>query len=359
MATIAVHVPKTGDEKKAQQNADIERFNKLINGEVDEVTIDENKPGTDDEVVISDEDDVIIEDDTPPQDRGREAAPIDSNYDDEDKAIEEELKALQGNKGLAKRIPVVIRQRNDERRAKEQEARARIEATNYARALFERNQVLEKILADTGKLSVDQIKEAAKIKLESARVALRDANESGDSEAITKAQENLQRAVLSEASAANAQPIRLPEMPRPPAQSNLDPKTQSWIGNNQWFTKHKVLTQAALEFSEEALKNRGLTPQDDSYYSYIDEKMKPLLSAYGLAPAPSSGKTDPPRKQSSDNVTPVSRSAAASSPQRKEPSSNKVTVSKAQAELAVQLMPHIPAKEAIRRYALELRKQQS
>lgn len=353
MATIAVHVPKTGDEKRSNSNPDLDRFNKLLEGDV-EVGL----PASEEEVVITDDGDVEVVDDAPDEDKGRSVAPLDSNYDDEDKLVEEELKTLQGNKGLAKRIPVIIRERNEERRAKEAEARARIEATNYARALYERNKVLEKILENNGKFTVEQAKESAKIKLESARVALRDANESGDSEAITKAQENLQRAVLADTSAANAQPARLPEMPRPPEQSQLDPKTQTWVSKNQWFTKHKILTQAALEFSEEALKNRGLTPQDDSYYSYVDEKMKPLLAAYGLASGPSPEKTDPPRKQSSDNVTPVSR-AGAQTPQRSEKPLNKVTVTKAQAELAVQLMPHIPAKEAIRRYAIEMRKTQS
>lgn len=354
MATVAVHVPRSGEEKTQPNKADLERFNKFIAGELEDS--DENKTGTDDDdVVISDSDDEFeIVDDTPDDDKGKNVAPLDSSYDDDDKAIEEELRGLQGNKGLAKRIPIIVRQRNEERRAKEAEARARAEATQYAQQMWQRAQYLEKLLQDTGKLSVAQMQEAAQIKLASARQSLKDANEAGDSEAITKAQEELSRAINAEATAKVATPVNIQPGPRPPQQANLDPKTQTWVQKNPWFTKNKTLTQAALDFHEEALK-KGLTPQDDSYYSHLDEKMKPLLTAYGLAPASSSGKDDPPRKKPSENVTPVSRSAA-NSPQRKEPSSNKVTLTKAQAQLAVELMPHIPAKDAIRRYAAELRK---
>jgi hypothetical protein len=357
MATIAVHVPRSGDANPPKQKTeDLDRFKRLL-----EDDDDENKSGTDedDNIVVSDDpDDVEVIDDTPNEDVGKDVASLDSSYEDEDKAIEAELKQLQGNKGLAKRIPVVIKQRNDERRAKEEANRARIEATNFARQMHERAQYLEKILNDTGKLSIAQMQESARIKLESARQGLKDANESGDSEAITKAQEAMSRAINDEAAAKTATLPRLPEAPRPPAVSSLDPKTQGWVNKNAWFTKNRTLTSAALEFSEEAMK-KGLTPQDDSYYSYVDEKMKPLLSAYGLAPDPSSGKDDPPRKKPTENVTPVSRAAAASSPQRADPSKNKVTLTKAQAQLAVELMPHVPVNEALRRYAKELRKTQA
>ena len=357
---LAVHgLPKEPGRRPAQTPSPetLEEFKALAAGgsDDDDVVIVADPPEEGEEVALTD--DVEVVDDTPDPDKGRSAAPLDSNYDEEDKDIEQELLQIQGARGLKQRIPAVIKQRNDERRAKEAEARARIEATNFARSLYERNKILEKMLEDASTSGTAAAKNLAKLNIETARKQLRDANEAGDFDQITKAQEELNRAVINEAVANNARPATPPPMPAAPSMNNIDNKTQEWMTRNTWFNKHGTLTQASVDFHNEAVR-KGLTPSDDSYYSYIDEKMKPLLSAYGLAPPPSGGKIDPPRKGTVEAVTPVSRSSGAA-PKREAQSPKTFTLTRSQAQLAVDLMPDIPPAEARRRYAIQMAKKNS
>lgn len=357
MPTIAYHTGSSGAAKKDTPNPETLEELIALAGNGDDVDIsDDESEQNENERLLEGEDEEVVEvvDDTPDEDKGRTVAPLDSSYDDDDAQVEEELKQIK-SEAARKRISALTRQRHDERRAKEAEARARIEATNYARNLYERTKELEAMLASVHKSGATAAQESATVQLETARQRLKDANESGDTDAITKAQEELQRAVLKEINAKNAQPLRIPEAPQPPNLQTVQPKTQEWVQKNPWFTKHRTATQAALDFHNEAISG-GLTPETDSYYSFIDKKMKPLLDAYGLAPATSAGKEETPKKKTVDTVTPVSRSSGAAPKREAASSTKKFTLTRAQAQLATELMPHIPASEAVKRYAKELAK---
>ena len=353
MATIAYHHPGDGD-KNAKDLAKLDRFNNLSEEEGEEDFVEEPDEG--DEPFKEPGDEVEIIDDTPDEDKGRDAAPLDSSYEDQDAEIEAELKQIQGSKGLKSRIPEVIRQRNEERRAKEAESRARIEATNYARAMHERSVALERALEEANANGIKNSQAAAVSQLDRARQEARDAFESADSDLIAKSQENLQRAVMNEAMMRNTRPQQIAPAPPPPQMANLDPKTEKWVTKNTWFTKNRTLTQAAMDFHGEAV-NRGLTPQDDSYYSFIDTKMKPLLSAYGLAPETSTGQSVE-KKKVADTVTPVSRSNGAAQKRESAPPS-RITLTRSQAQLAVDLMPDLPPAKARELYARQLKKSSS
>lgn len=354
MATIAYHHPGDG-EKNKKDLSKLDRFNNLTEEEGEEEFI-EDPDDSNEPFVEDDEDKVEVVDDTPDEDKGRDAAPLDSSYEEQDAAIEAELKQIQGSKGLQRRIPEVIKQRNEERRAKEAESRARIEATNYARVMHERAMALEKMLEDSNKSGIQNSQAAAASNLERARQAARDAFESADSDLIAKAQEDLQRAVLQSEMVRNARPQQLPPAPAPPQMATLDPKTERWVAKNGWFTKNRTLTQAAMDFHGEAV-SRGLTPQEDSYYSFIDTKMKPLLSAYGLAPETSTGQSVE-KKKVADTVTPVSRSNGAAQRRESAPP-NRITLTRSQAQLAVDLMPDLPPAKARELYARQLKKSSS
>lgn len=315
------------------------------------VTIDD-----DGEVVIGEEEQPQI----PPEDVGKDVASLDSDYTDDDKSIEEELKQINAP-NAQKRIRQLTKQRHDERRAKEEQARAREaeskranEAINYAKGLFDHNQKLAKQLEEIGKVGVTARQETAAAKLERARQAHRDALESADSDAISKATIELQQAVLDEAMAKAARPPVAEAPPAPPSLKQVQPKTDAWVErNNKWFMKDPTLTNAAMGFHQIAVQQKGLTPETDAYYTFIDENMKPLLSATGLAPEPSPGKTEPPKKKAVDTVTPVSRSQGAA-PKPNSAPSNKIVLSPTQAQMARELMPDIPVKEAYQRYAKQL-----
>ena len=357
MPTIAYHTGPTGGQKKthAPNPETLEELMALAGN--DEVDIADDEEQNENGKILEDnsEEEVEIIDDTPDEDKGKTAAPLDSSYEDDDASIEEELKQIK-SEATRKRISALTRQRHDERRAKEAEARARIEATNYARQLFERTKELEKMLETVHKNGTQAAQESATIALETARQRLKDANEAGDSDAITKAQEDLQRALLKEINAKNAQPLRVNPAPEPPNLQTVQPKTQAWVEKNSWFLKHKTATAAALDFHNEAIAG-GLTPETDSYYSFIDKKMKPLLDAYGLAPATSAGKDETPKRKAPEVVTPVSRSSGAAPKRDASSNTKKFTLTRAQAQLAVELMPHVPASQAINLYAKELAKQ--
>lgn len=368
MPTIAYHdstTPKT--KKPVPEPSTLEEISALAgkNQDDDDLHVEVQEPPAQSGVVV-DDDEVVIEDDAPvvpPEDEGKPVAALDSSYDEEDQTIEEELKQINANSpNAAKRIRALTRQRHDERRAKEEQARAREveskranEATAYARSMYELNQRLAKQIEDLGKSDVTQRKESAEEKVKSAKSAYRDALESGDAEAITLANAELQKALIAETLASGAQPAQPERPPAPPTMQQIQPKTAAWIErNNEWFQKDPELTQQALAFHRIAVSKKGLTPETDAYYTYLDNHMKPLLDAHGLAPATSTGKTNPPKKKTvSDTVTPVSRSTS-SAPNQPERSSNKVTLTASQAAMAREIMPDISPNEAYKRYAKEL-----
>lgn len=241
----------------------------------------------DTEVEVEDDDELDLEivDDTPKSDRGRQPLPKD---------VIEELEHEEAEDYSAKvkqRIDQLKKAWHDERRAKEAAARERDAAADYAKTLqMERDRFRTELSRGEG-WAIEQAKERAKLTLENAKRAYRDAYESGDADAVAEAQQNLSRAtyqfdqasVLSPRYAAQQAPLQNTQTPvynqansnQAPAQApEPPPRAKDWGAKNPWFGKDKVMTATALGLHQQLVEDEGVPPDTDEYYERIDARMR-------------------------------------------------------------------------------------
>jgi len=219
--------------------------------------------------------DIEIEDDTPEEDRGRTPLP---------KEIVQELEAdeLEEYSDKVKtRLKQMKKVWHDERRAKDEAAREREEALAFARNALEENKRLKSRLSEGEKSFIDTAKGAAELEMEMAKRAYKEAYESGDSDKVVEAQEQLAavnyklqrikdyRPSLQNQEIAVNSPQEQVQVPKP------DPKASSWQERNPWFGKNRLMTSLALGLHEELVDQNGQAyATTDEYYQRIDKTMR-------------------------------------------------------------------------------------
>lgn len=233
---------------------------------------------------MEDEFEIEVEDDTPEADRGREPMPEDivKELDNDD-----ELENF--SKEKAKQLKKVW---HDERRAKEAALRERDEAANLVRRFADENKALKKNLHKGEQAYVGTAKLAFEKELEAAKREFKDAYDSGDSDRLTEAQEQLLNVKLKLQQVANYKPqftetAGQPEKnvvntstnegwsaaPVQDAASKVDPKAAAWQKRNAWFGENRIMTSMAFGLHED-LVGEGVDPTSDEYYSRIDKEMR-------------------------------------------------------------------------------------
>ena len=125
--------------------------------------------------------------------------------------------------------------------------------------------------------------------LASAEASLRQAMNSGDTDATIEAQKK-----LSELSVAKER-VRLakaqqpeeekgeevpqqtqqptPVQPQQP-QQQPDPKAEDWAKNNEWFGQDEAMTYAAFGIHKKLIEEEGFDPRTDEYYTELDKRME-------------------------------------------------------------------------------------
>ena len=236
---------------------------------------------------------IEIEDDTPEQDRGRKAAPPPEDPTDEElNSYDEKVQA---------RIKKFTRGYHDERRAKESALREREAAENFARQVLEENKRLKGQLEAGSKVLIEQTKFSANGELEAAKKRLKDAFESGDSDALVEAQEQVARATLRIDKTENMRPIVSEETEFKPAPvaKELPPRTKSWVQSNKdWFGVDEEMTMAAMGIDKKLQRQYGADYiGTDDYFEAVDQTMRKRFPEYFES---QSHEDDAPRKKASE-----------------------------------------------------------
>ena len=253
---------------------------------------------------------IEIVDDTPERDRGRK--PLDKEVAD---PTDDEIENY--SEGVKKRIKELTHARHDERRAKESLLREKQELERLAQQMHAENNRLKQHVNAGSKQYVESVKQLADSDVEKAKKALKEANESFDTEAIISAQEALMDAKMRAQAAKNFRPTSL-QVDETPVQTQqnqetrptVDEKTLRWQAKNQWFGQSgfEELTSFALGLHQK-LVNSGIDARSDEYYERIDARMKSTFpEVFGGEDKPKSG--DSSRKPSTV-VAPATRSSGA------------------------------------------------
>jgi hypothetical protein len=198
------------------------------------------------------------------------------------------------------------------------EERDREEATRMAQRLLQENQQLRSRVQalDTGYLS----EYGARLETQEAAVkqAYRAAHESGDSEAMLQAQEDLARIVLekqryaaakqkADAAPRQAAPVaQQPVAPQPAPQAappKPDPKAQTWAEKNKWFGEDRILTTSAIAIHQTLVEDEGFDPTSDEYYTEIDRRLRAEFPHKFAAKKPGGGSQVAPAGSSASRST--------------------------------------------------------
>jgi hypothetical protein len=314
-----------------------------------EVSKETEAPKAEEKQESQDDFELEIVDDTPPEDRNRKPLP--------DEVVEEiEQDAAEDYSAKVKqRIDQLKKAWHDERRAKEQAAREREAAAEYAQRLQAEREKLHRELSSGESWALEQAKQRASLQLEAAKRKYRDAYEQGDSEALTDAQQELAKATYqaeraellsprySQQNLAQQQNNALQQnagLQQPNQQvynsqqesqvsaSEPDQKAKEWGERNKWFGSDDEMTSFALGVHQKLVKD-GVPPSTDEYYERIDARMREVFPDRFEDAQPSAEKEPPKRKkrQPSTVVAPAGRT----------PKGKKVVLTQSQVAMAKKL----------------------
>lgn len=221
---------------------------------------------------------VSIQDDTPEEDRNRDPLP------------EEIVKELEADEleDYSEKVKIRLKQMkkvwHDERRAKESADRERQEAISLAQRLVEENKKLKEKTSGAETALIASFKESAARALKDAQAAYKEAFESGDSDRLVEAQQQLTAAQfkVGQAERYKSTPLQNQEasvnsgnkQEQKPA-VKADSKALAWQERNDWFGKNRLMTAMALGLHEDLVEKHGQSyASTDEYYSRIDKTIR-------------------------------------------------------------------------------------
>ena len=199
----------------------------------------------------------------------------------EEEPAQEQPEELEGikTKGAEKRIKQLIRQRKER---EEEIEKLRNEVQNLRGSVKTR----EKELATSLKTNIDSNQGQITSRIEQAREIFKQAADSGDTDRMLAAQEEMSKAYAesivvqqqqraweeyNERLQAAGQTVEqhVPQQ----QQQEYDPKAVAWASKNPWFGQDQIMTAAALTADAE-LKSEGYDPYDDDFYEEIDNRLR-------------------------------------------------------------------------------------
>ena len=125
--------------------------------------------------------------------------------------------------------------------------------------------------------------------LASAEASLRQAMNSGDTDATIEAQKKLselsvakERVRLAKAQQPEEEKgeevAQQPQQPAPAQpqqpQQQPDPKAEDWAKNNEWLGQDEAMTYAAFGIHKKLIEEEGFDPRTDEYYTELDKRME-------------------------------------------------------------------------------------
>jgi len=243
------------------------------------VDIDTSGPGADIEIEET-KDEAVVE--QPEQETG-----TDKTYENERETKLEETKdddkLEEYSKGVQSRIAKLTRKmREAERREKA--------AVEYAQAVEQKRQTLEKKFEKTDSDYIKKFETTISSGLEAAQKELAAAIESGDANAQVEANKRIATLAFENAKLEAAKEGRQTTQAEKPVQTlsqggdvnipqkddpiNPDPRAEEWASKNTWFGTDRAMTYTAFEIHKDLTEKEGYDPSSDEYYAQVDKRMR-------------------------------------------------------------------------------------
>ena len=246
-------------------------------------TVDIDTSGPDATIDIEEtKDEAVVETESPKQE-----TETDKTYENEretkldEKKDDEELEDY--SKGVQSRIAKLTRKM---REAERREAAA----IDYAKAVEEKRQALEKRFEKTDANYIKKFESTISSGLEAAQKELATAIESGNAEAQVEANKRIAQLAFENAKLESAKegreaikqdekPVNLsqggtinqPAMDEP---INPDPRAEAWASKNSWFGSDRAMTYTAFEIHKDLTEKEGYDPNSNEYYAEVDKRIR-------------------------------------------------------------------------------------
>ena len=287
---------------------------------------------------FKEEPEIEIVDDTPEQDRNR--TPMKTPPEE---PTDEELAAY--SQKDRNKLREFTKGYHDERRAKESAIREKEEAIRIAQAVYEENQKLKSNVHTSQSALLEQAKRVVSQEVDEAKRKYKMAYESGDSDAMVQANDDLTTAKMKAERVNNFKPAPLQEektVVQPAYQApRVDTKAAEWQQANKWFGTDKEMTGFALAVHEKLVNDEGMDPQSDEYYRRINGRLRQVFPDQ----FESGEHADTTQRKKSNVVASATRSVAP----------KKITLSASEVALAKRL--NIPLERYAREVAVLKRKE--
>ena len=187
------------------------------------------------------------------------------------------------SKGVQARIAKLTRKMREAERREQA-------AVEYARAVEDKRQALEKRFEKTDADYIKKFESTISSGLEAAQKELAAAIESGNAEAQVEANKRIatlafENAKLDAAKEGREVPtqaekpvnlsqggqINQPAMDEP---INPDPRAEAWASKNSWFGTDRAMTYTAFEIHKDLTEKEGFDPNSDEYYAEVDKRIR-------------------------------------------------------------------------------------
>ena len=226
-------------------------------------------------------DESVVETGAPEQEQG-----TDKTYENERETKLEEKKSDENLEDYSKGVQARIAKLTRKMREAERREQA---AIDYAKAVEEKRQALEKRFQKTDADYVKKFETSIQTGLEAAQKELAAAIESGDAQAQVEANKRIatlafENAKLDQAKQGREEtqaekPVNLNQggQVQQPAMDdpiNPDPRAEAWASKNSWFGTDRAMTYTAFEIHKDLTEKEGYDPNSDEYYAEVDKRIR-------------------------------------------------------------------------------------
>jgi hypothetical protein len=186
------------------------------------------------------------------------------------------------SKGVQSRIAKLTRKMREAERREQA-------AVEYAQAVEQKRQVLEKRFEKTDSDYIKKFETTISSGLESAQKELAAAIESGNAEAQVEANKRIAQLAFENAKLESAKegrqttqeekPVQLSQannvnIPQRDDPINPDPRAEAWASKNSWFGSDRAMTYTAFEIHKDLTEKEGYDPSSDEYYAEVDKRIR-------------------------------------------------------------------------------------
>jgi hypothetical protein len=254
--------------------------------EEEKKTVDIDTSGPDATIDIEEKkEEAVIEQ---PEEKNDQEQGIDKSFENERETKLDEKKSDETledySKGVQSRIAKLTRKMREAERREQA-------AVEYAKAVEEKRQQLEKRFEKTDSDYIKKFETTISSGLEAAQKELAAAIEAGDAnaqveankriatlafenaklEAAKEGRENKTQAENPVQQLSQANNVNIPQRDDP---INPDPRAEAWASKNPWFGSDRAMTYTAFEIHKDLTEKEGYDPSSDEYYAEVDKRIK-------------------------------------------------------------------------------------